>query len=193
MKKLGKRTTTTISLMILFAVIVLMFYYYFINRTDPIKDTSANNLSEYEKIMSLDLEEKYPETPREVVKTFARIIKALYNNPKEEEIEPLARKVRLLYAGDFLLNNPDSTYLENLREDIKSWKDEGRRITNYLLVNEELEEKSEIDGVPYAVNYVSYTIKENGKFTETWKVLLRQEEGKWKIVGWEYVPEDDEE
>lgn len=189
MKKLGKRTTTTITLMVLVAVIILGFYYYFINRTDPIKD-AANNLSEYEKIMSLDLDEKYPETPREVTKTFARIMKALYNNPKEEEIEPLGRKIRLLYAGDFLLNNQEGPYLEKLREDIKEWKDEGRRITNYLLVHQDLEEMSEIDGVPYAVNYVSYTIKEKGKFTETWKVLLRQEQRKWRIVGWEFVPED---
>lgn len=193
MKKLGKGTTTTIGIMIVFAVIILMFYYYFANHTGSTKEASVKDLTEDEKIMQLDFEQNYPETPREVVKTFARIIKALYNNPKEDEIEPLALKVRQLYAADFLLNNPESDYLENLREDIETWKDKGRKITNYLLVHQELEEKNEIDGVPYSVNYVSYTIRENGKFTETWKVLLRQEDEKWKIVGWEYVPEEDTE
>lgn len=193
MKKLGKGTTTTIGIMIVFAVIILMFYYYFANHTGSTKEASVKDLTENEKIMQLDFEQNYPETPREVVKTFARIIKALYNNPKEDEIEPLALKVRQLYAADFLLNNPESDYLENLREDIETWKDKGRKITNYLLVHQELEEKNEIDGVPYSVNYVSYTIRENGKFTETWKVLLRQEDEKWKIVGWEYVPEEDTE
>lgn len=187
--KARRRTITTIGFMTLFAIIILMFYYYWSNRTEPLKDASVENMSEFDKIMNEDLTLYYPETPREVVKMFARIMKALYNNPKDEEIEPLAQKIRELYDADFLANNPEDTYLTNLTTDIAAWKDKDRRITNYLLVNEDQEQESEIDGVKYSVNYVSYTIQEKGKFTETWKVLLRQDENKkWKIVGWEYEP-----
>jgi hypothetical protein len=189
--KAKRRTITTIGFMTLFAIVVLMFYYYWSNRTEPLEDASVENLSEFDKIMNEDLELYYPETPRETVKLFARIMKALYNNPKDEEIKPLALKIRELYDEDFLANNPEETYLNNLVIDIAGWKDKDRRITNYLLVNEDQEEESEIDGVKYSVNYVSYTIQENGKFTETWKVLLRQDKNeKWKIVGWEFVPKD---
>ena len=190
MGKARKRTAATITVMTLFAIIILLFYYYWANRVTPIQDTSAN-LSETEKIMALDLETQYPKTPRETVKVFARIMKALYNNPKDDEIEPLALKIRELYDTEFLENNPESSYLNNLVTDIASWKEEDRRITNFLLTNEDLEQEKEIDGVKYSVNYVSYTIQEKGKFTETWKVLLRQsEEGNWKILGWEFVPEE---
>lgn len=192
MRKAGRRTATTIGLMTLLAVIILMFYYYWTNHKDPLEETSVDELSEYQKIMNIDLELNYPETPRETVKLFARIMKALYNNPKDEEVEPLANKIRELYDKEFLANNPEDAYLTSLKADIVSWKDKDRRITNYLLINEDKEQESVKDGVKYSVNYVSYTIQQNGKFTETWKVLLRQDENKkWKIVGWEFVPEDD--
>jgi hypothetical protein len=191
MGKGRKWITATISIMTLFAIIILMFYYYWTHRVDPL-DTSAENLSEFEKIMNEDYIQNYPETPREVVKNFARIMRVLYNDPKDDEVEPLALKIRELYDNEFLQNNPEDTYLNNLYSDIASWQEKKRRITNYLLVKEDQEQESEVNGVKYSVNYVSYTIQENGKFTETWKVLLRQDEDKrWKILGWEFVPEED--
>jgi hypothetical protein len=191
MGKARKRTTTTIGLMTLFAVIILLFYYYWANRVTPIEDTSMENLSENEKILAQDFEDNYPGTPREVVKSFARIMKALYNDPKDVEIEPLALKIRELYDEQFLSNNPEDTYLTNLKTDIASWKDNNRKITNFLLDNDDKDQESVVDGVNYSVNYVTYTIQENRKFTETWKVLLRQDDKeRWKILGWEYVSEN---
>lgn len=194
MGKAKKRTTTTIGVMILFAIIILTFYYYMVNRTEPLEDASVENLSEQEKILNIDLENYYPETPREVTKLFARIMKTLYSNDlKDEEVKPLALKIRELYDEEFLQNNPEDTYLDSLYTDIAKWKEDKRRITNYLLIKKDQELKEEIDGVKYAVNYVSYTIQENIKFTETWKVLLRQDENsKWKILGWEFVPKEND-
>jgi len=190
MGKAKSRTATTIGFMSLFAIIILLFYYYWANRTDPSEDASTINLSETEKILNVDLKTNYPDTPREVVKLFGRIMKDLYDNPKEEDVSPLSMKIRELYDDEFLKNNPEEDYLVNLKTDIAQWKVKDRRITNYLLVNETLEEENEVDGVKYSVNYISYTIQENVKFTETWKVLLRRDaDKKWKILGWEYVPE----
>jgi hypothetical protein len=194
MNKLSKRNSTTIGFMTLFAIVILVFYYYWTARTEPVSETSVEELTEYQQIMNVDLEKNYPATPREVVKLFGRIIKFLYNSPKEEEIKPLALKIRKLYDPEFLADNPEDDYLNDLYSDIASWKEQNRKITNYLLVNEDLEQDSEINGVRYSVKYISYTIKEKGKFTETWKVLLRQDESdRWKIVGWEFVPADDKQ
>ncbi len=194
MGKGKKRTTTTIGVMILFAIIILTFYYYMVNRTDPITDTSSvENLTEFEKIIQMDFENYYPETPREVTKTFARIMKKIYNDSTDDEIKQLAIKIRELYDEELLENNPEDTYLNNLYTEVATWKEKDRKITNYLLVNKDQEQQKEIDGIKYAVNYVSYTIQENSKFKETWKVLLRQDESKkWKILGWEYAPKEDE-
>jgi hypothetical protein len=187
MRKAKSRTSTTIVVMTLLAIIILLFYFYWTNRTSPIEDASAN-LTEVEKILNKDLELYYPETPREVVKLFGNMMKSLYDNPKDEEVEALALKLRELYDSEFLTNNPQDAYLQNIISDIAAWKEKDRRITNYLLINENMEQENEIDGVNYAVNYISFTIQEGVKISENWKILLRQDEDKkWKILGWEFV------
>ena len=189
MRAAKKKIGAVIGVIALVAIIVLTFYYYLVNHA-PAEETQDQTMTETEKIIAYDLDADYPQTPRETVKLFARFMKALYDNPEETEIEPLALKIRELYDEEFLENNPEEAYLNNLKSDISGWKESDRRITNYLLVNEDLEQEKELEGVKYSVNYISYTIQENGKFTETWKVLLRQDkENKWRILGWEYVPE----
>ncbi len=189
MRKAKGRTAATIIVMVLLAAIILTFYYYLVNRM-PSEEDPFQNMTENEKIIAYDLEKDYPQTPRETVKLFARIMKALYNDPADEDIKPLALKIRELYDEELLENNPEETYLNNLMTDIASWKEDKRRITNYLLVREDEEQEKELEGVKHSVNYVSFTIQKNGKITETWKVLLRQDkEKKWKILGWEDVSE----
>jgi len=193
MNGLNKKNMRTMGFMMLFAVVIISSYYYLSTRREEPKDTSGIALTEYQQIMGIDLEQNYPATPREVVKLLGRIIKYLYNEPAEDEIKPLALKARGLYDKELLADNPEDEYINNLVAELASWRDKNRKITNYLLVNEDMEQDTEVDGVKYAVRYISYTIKEKGKFTETWRVLLRQDEdGKWKVVGWEFVPADDE-
>lgn len=190
MRKAKSRIATTIGLMTVVAIVILMFYYYLSTRTNSV-DTSSEEQTEIERILSRDLTKDYPETPREVVKYFGGIIKNLYSNNdySDEEINALALKARGLYDQEFLDKNPEDVYLDNLYTDIATWKSESRRITNYILVNKDQEEQTEIDGVQYATVQISYTIQKNSKFTEVWKVLLRQDDNKqWKILGWEYVP-----
>jgi len=190
--KSKQRTAFTIVIMAILAIIIVLFYFYWTSRTNPLGDTSEEKLSDVEKLLQKDLELNYPETPREVMKLFGNMMKTLYNELEDDDVEALALKIRELYDSELLVNNPENTYLNNLYTDIADWKKNDRRITNYLLVNEDKEEQSEIEGVKYSVNYIAFTIQEDIKFTETWKVLLRQDENKkWKIVGWEVLPQED--
>lgn len=189
--KLSKKNFATISFMTLFAIAIILFYYYLTTRREPAVKPSDEELTEYQQIMNIDLEQNYPATPREVIKLFGRIIKYIYGSPMDEEIKPLALKIRELYDTEFLDNNPEDDYIDDLLSELASWKENDRKITGYRLVNDDLDEETEVDGVRYSVKYISYTIKEKVKFTETWKVLLRQDEkNRWKIVGWEYVSSD---
>jgi hypothetical protein len=121
------------------------------------------------------------------------MLKTLYSDLSDEEVDALAKKIRELYDSEFLENNPEAEYIKNLYSEISEWKKSDRRITNFILVKEELEKENEVDGVKYADVYVSFTIDEQGKFSEVWRFLLRlSEEEKWKILGWEYVPEEEE-
>jgi hypothetical protein len=194
MKNPKNRTAATVISMLVIAFAVLSFYFYWTYRTNPMKKTSVENRTEAEKLIARDLTANYPQTPREVVKLFGRFMKALYNDVKDKDMEPLALKVRELYDEEFLNANPEEEYLQKLYSDIASWKDKDRKITNYILVKEELEQQEEIDGVQYATVFISFTVQEGRKVQETWRMLLRQDEkSRWKILGWQLVRDDKEE
>lgn len=185
-----KKTTATVVSMIILAAGIILLYYYWTNRTEPLSN-SEKSKSEAQKFIDKDLVQHYPETPKEVTKLFAGMMKALYDTPKENEVKPLALKIRQLYDGELLANNPENTYLTNLYTDLAVWKKQNRKITNYLLIREEEEQDKEIDGVKYATKYISFTIQQNIKFTETWKVLLRQDANmRWKILGWDLIKDE---
>lgn len=191
MQKAKNRTAATIASMMVIALAILSFYFYWSYRTKPLEETSVENMTEIQKLLNKDLLQNYPETPREVTKLFGNMMKNLYNNNPDEEVEELALKIRELYDEEFLNANPQEAYLKNLYSDIASWKEANRRISNYNLVNKDSEEEKELDGVKYAVIYLSFTIQESGKFTETWKMMLRQDsQKKWKILGWQVEPSD---
>ena len=193
MKKTGNRTAVTVISMLFIAIIIVSFYLYWSYRTTPISEISVEDMTEAQKLIQKDLDLNYPETPRETVKLFGNMIKALYDNIKDEDAEPLALKVRILYDEEFLEANPQDTYLKTLYSDLALWKKKDRRITSFMLVNDDQEQREEIDSIQYATEYISFTIQENRKFTEIWKVILRQDESsQWKILGWQTVPEDSE-
>lgn len=181
-----QRTITTIVLMTLLALVIIIFYFYWSNRTAPLDESGEELLSETDRLLQEDLVLNYPETPRAVVKLFGSMMKSLYHNMEDEDIKAMSLKIRELYDEELLANNPQDEYVNNLYTDIAKWKERKRSITNFRLVKEDLEQQEEIDGVLYSINYIAFTIQENVKFTETWKVLLRQdEEGHWKILGWQ--------
>jgi hypothetical protein len=190
MNKSKKRTTSTIISMTVFAVVALMLYYYWINRTEPLEETTRE-LTEIEKVLEKDLDSNYPKTPREVVKLYSNMLKLIYTDLEEEELEALAWKIRELYDLELIEKNPEDEYLNKLYMDIDEWKKAGRSISNYLIVDKESEQQKEIDDREYAIVYVTYTIQEKGKFSEKWRFLLRKDSlKKWKILGWEYAPRE---
>ena len=189
MHKARNRTVATVVTMLVIAIAILSFYFYWMFRIKPLEDKAEEEMTEVQKLINKDLDIFYPETPREITKLFGSMMKNLYDNISDEEVEALALKVRELYDEDFLAVNPQETYLRNLYSDIASWKKVNRRISAYHLVNEKEEQQEQLEGVEYAITYLSFTIQENGKFTETWKIMLRQnKDKKWKILGWQVVP-----
>ncbi len=181
-----KRTVATITFMSIFAVVILVVYFYWSNRTQPLH--SQPKLTEVQKLAEKDLVNYYPGTSREVAKLFAEMMKALYNNPDDENIKALALKIRSLYDQEFLANNSENTYLNRLTTDLIKWKKNHRKITNYLLVETEQNQEREINSIQYSTQNITFTIQEHSKYTQLWKLILRQDvNNHWKILGWKLV------
>lgn len=190
MGKLRKRITSIIAIILVVTIVVLLIYMEWSRKTNMKEKATEKSLTEAEKLLERDLDTNYPGTPREVAKYYSSITELLYSGIEDDEIEGLAKKIRLLYDDELLQNNPEEIYLTDLYSDIAAWNKAKRTITNYLLVNEELETRQERDGREYANVYVSYTIQERGKVSEVRKYIMRKsEDGKWKIFTWDYYHE----
>lgn len=187
MGKAKNRTIATITFMSVIAIVVILFYYEWTKYEKPKEVTSVENMTEIEKLLNKDLELYYPETPREVLKIFGKMVKFLYSNPTDEEAEALAIKIRELYDEEFLAQNPEKEYITNLLTDIAASNNENRKITNYLVYDNSFVTK-DIEGIEYTEAKISFTFQEKGKYSQEWRMLLRKSNNRWKILGWTLMP-----
>lgn len=185
MKKIGMSLKTVICVAIL-AALIFGYYNYTSNRG---KQTDTNTQAdELQTLLAKDLEEAYPSTPREVVKLYSRIIKVLYDKELENsQVEKLGEQNLKLFDEELLAVNPQDTYFINLKSEIVKYKEEKSSITKYVIADSEDVEYWEDKEQSFASLTVTFSVKEKSsenKIKE--KFLLRQdEEGRWKILGWE--------
>ena len=79
------------------AAIVVGYYYYLSRKNDNQTSEEREEMSEVDKIISRDFKDKYPTTPREVVKWYNRIITAYYREEySDEELDKMADQARML-------------------------------------------------------------------------------------------------
>lgn len=188
----AKRITSIIVTILIIAIIASLFYLDFSQNKMKKKEASNKVLTEAEKLLARDMNTNYPETPRELAKYYSNITKLLFSGLEDDEVEALAKRALELYDDEFLNNTPEQMYLKDLYSEIAAWNKAERKITNYLLVNEDKAERWEKDGREYANIYVSYYTMGESKGSQTRNYMMRKsEEGKWKILGWKYVLEED--
>jgi len=191
LKNSKKYKSNLFTLISILAVILVMFIINRVQKENKLKEASKETLSEVQKILDMDLENDYPETPREVAKLHGDMTRLLYSGIEDDEIKKLAEKIRELCDEELLEKNPLDQYLNDLYTDISLWRKLNRKIENDFVVNEEREEIKEKDGKEYATAYISFTITEKGKTSELRKYLMRKDDdNKWKILGWDYITND---
>ena len=181
-----KRTLITIFVMSTIAVLVVLAYYYLVNRTDVTNDEPT----EVEVLINKDLELYYPATPKEVVKLYSNIVQNLYTEIEEDEYKALNLKIRELFDKELLEFNSLDKSLNQLSNEILEWQDAKRRIVNFSFANDENNHSRVEDGVEYQTITVTYTFEEKSKFIEDYSFILRKDENnRWKILGWKFVPQ----
>ncbi|MDF2544734.1 MAG: hypothetical protein K0S47_4452 [Herbinix sp.] len=193
MGKAKKRTLRTIITMIMVTAVLIPVYFYITNRINNEEENPSIQKTEIEVLKEKDLELNYPASPREVIKLYSRFLKSLYSDINEEDFNTLAIKIRDLYDNELLGVNPEEEYLNNLSSEIAGHRKNGGKISNYLIEKSDLVQYSEKEGKEYATINASFTIWEKTGLTKTTeKFLLRKDsEGKWRILGWEIIPDID--
>ncbi|MCR5802380.1 MAG: hypothetical protein K6G57_08630 [Lachnospiraceae bacterium] len=173
---------------IIILVLGLVAYYAFLSARA--KDNKAEAaMSAREIVLSRNLNNDYPATPREVMKYYNEITKCMYNEELTgEEIDELGMKAREVYDDDLLAINETGGYLLRLRNEVKEGNENQRKITLASVASSSSVDYFTDDGYSWARILCTYNINENGTSLPQQRIiyLLRKDSGKrWKIYGWD--------
>ena len=179
-----------IVVVIILAVLVLLYYYHLSNKQAPPSEDEYVQSTVVQEVLGRNLIVNYPPTPREVVRYYSEISKCFYNEEyTEEELEELAKQAQGLYDDDLVANKSWEQYLEDLRIDIQTFEQLNYTIESYSLSSSIDIENSKFkqDGYEWARVYCNYTLRQGTErfYTSEVFILRKDEDGHWKIFGWD--------
>lgn len=176
---------------VILVVVIGGFAFYLAHRSRTGEEEVVES-TVVQKALQKDLERNYPPTPKEVVKYFAELSKCFYNEEySEEDLEKLAVQIQKIYDDELVANKSQEDYMQDLRSEIASMKE-----NKYTIVGYEVSPSTDVEYFTEnedscARLYCNFYIKQGaGNVPSLEQFVLREdEEGHWKILGWELVNE----
>ena len=166
-----KKYVKTIIIVSVLALMCIAYFFYLSNRksTKDATDKSVWN-QEVAALTTKDIDKNYPESPKEVVKLYARITKAYYKTSLTDE-------------------QTDKEFLDALKADIADYNSAKRYIADYTMDGSQAVKYTTIDNKEYASLVVLYSVREGSKLHKSYTrfVLRKDSDGKWKILYWELI------
>ena len=171
-------------------------FYYLKNRPSGID--KEENLTEVQKIITRDLDQQYPPTPREVVKFYNRIIMSYYGEDySDDEFEALVDQALRLFDDELAANNPKREYMAAIHKEVENYASRKRSITKANVCDSRdvlsLEDPDNGDDIAYVT--VSYFVKEDNAYDKTYQqyVLRKSDTGEWKILTYYQIEANESE
>lgn len=188
----SSKVVKTVIIVVVLAAVILVYYYYLGHRTKRQEVEEAAVATVVQSVLMRDLEHNYPPTPKEVVKYYAEITECFYNETySDEELVQLANKIQMLYDAELVANKTQEQYMEDLRNDIVEMKGKKLQIASYeVSASTDVEEFTQ-DGYSCARLYCTFYLRQPGNGSRVPSlerfILRKDEDGHWKIFGWELV------
>ncbi len=172
--------------LVVILLIFLAVFYFQINKNNSRKEELV--LTDTQSAIQRDLSVNYPQTPKAVVRYYAELSKCMYNpDNSDKEIEQLAIQSRILLDEKLVAQQTDAQYIASLRSTISSFIQDKRKIISYTTSASSEVEYATTELGETASLYCNYTMqKDSLNYIDTEQFLLRKnDEGRWKIVGWQ--------
>jgi len=192
-----KKTTNLISILVLLIGISILIaisvtaYNNWIASPQAgrfVKEKNSEALKIYNEVMAFNEIEDYPKTPDEVIELYNKSYRLLYGNMIKDEtvIDEVLHQQRKLYTEELLELNTYEQQLEELKSSIESLKEQKLDIIDIkqkpALYDAQKNNKS-------CTIRITQTGSNFSKFY--WNYFLEKDENdKWKILGWKASNED---
>lgn len=183
------RSVKLVIIGIILVALVVGYYFYLSNKVKTAREEQTE-VTAVQNVLMRDLERSYPPTPKEVLRYYCEITKCFYNEEyTEEELQQLALKAQELYDDELVANKTQEQYLKDLKSEIAERKENKCTISDYELSPSTDVKEYTKDGYTCATMYCTLKLKQDGKTTQSMEqfVLRKDEEGHWKIYGWQLV------
>ena len=187
-KKSGSVLKKVLIGLVMLALIV-GFYFAISSRNNGRSGAEEEaQLKSGEELLRKNLEQDYPLTPTAVVSYYSDLLLAYYNDDCSDSMrEDLMNQSRLLYDDELLENNSEASQLRALQADVADYEKNKRQIINFTVCDTGDIKYGKLDGAEVALAAVSYRVREKkdlGDVEEEF-FLRKDEEGRWKILGWQ--------
>lgn len=183
-----KKNAKTVILVVILCALVLGYYTYLSNK--HAKERQDYKLTQTQELLTYDLKNDYPHSPRDVVKLYNRMLSCIYEKKLSgKDLDKMVDQMRRLYS-DKLLNDSENTkekQLAALEKELETHKKEDYKITNCILSEASQVEYGNVGEDKCAVVDATYTIREKNDFNKSSQsyILVQDEDKNWKILGWE--------
>ncbi len=154
---------------------------------------TAKEMTAVQKIIAEAPYKEYPATPVQVVKYYNEITKCFYNEKySDQELTSLSMISRTLFDKELKDQQSDVDYLVALQADIEVFKASNITIYDSVVSPSTEVEYFTHDGYDCARLYSTYTLKSGTVYQSTKEVyiLRKDEDGRWKILGFDMVKRD---
>ena len=184
--------TKTVLMVVLGAVVVLGIYMALIGRDGKKQSNEETSLlTEVQQITTMNLDESYPISDRDVISLFGRITKALYGETyTDAEFSQMASQLQKLYDSELIAKQDD--YEKKLKNEVQQKKNDFYTVQNYVVDDKSNITYKKIDGRECASVNCLFAMRQNTEMTTINYVFIlrKDEDGRWKILGWTVKPRD---
>ena len=182
----------TVIMMILGAMVVLGIFVLLTRGGNNTNDTTEDvELTEVQKITTMDLSKSYPKTPSTVADLYIRIMKVMYKQTyTDEEFNKMADVMAGIFDSEFLAIQ--SNWPQGLKTEVEGKKKDDYSISKYEVLTSDLQETN--DKGEEIANVLAKISLRHGTSTTIYDylfVLRKDADGNWKIMGWNISEDPD--
>ena len=182
--------------MIFFAALIVLGMYILLTRNkekEPKYDESYT-LSSVDEFTTTDLEKSYPANPKKVVELYAKTMQVLYRETYSADQQLKMINVLAGLMDDELLAN-QGNFTQSMRNEVEERKKEDYSISNYVVLTKDIDEAT-VDGRKMCHVDLMYSLRKGTSGTSILKyryVMRQDNEGRWKIMGWDLAPNEEDD
>ena len=194
MARQGNDGIKRIVIMILLAAVVVGGFAMIAFRNKP-DNTAAAELTAVDEVLSRNLDNNYPATPKEVLKYYSEITRCFYSEEySEEQLSEMAAKSRELLDDELKAQQNDSDYLNDLKIAIDLFKSQNRNISSYSVSSATDIDYYRYENDDWAKAMCLFTVREGTRMVATQEEFLLRKDatGHWKIFGWRIYDDDND-